>query len=59
MKNLKLRLSNEMKKGTGYFHQRHLEFGAIDVEEKENVNFECMRVGERQSYDSAIECGID
>ena len=48
-----------MTKGTGYFHQRHLEFGAIDVEEKESVNFECMRVGERQSYDNAIECGND
>ena len=59
MKNLKLRLRNEMTKGTGYFHQRHLEFGAIDVEEKESVNFECMRVGERQSYDNAIECGND
>ena len=59
MKNLKLRLRNEMTKGTGYFHQRHLEFGAIDVEEKESVNFERMRVCERQSYDNAIECGND
>ena len=36
-----------------------LEFGAIDFEEKENVNFECMRVSERQSYDNASECGND
>ena len=59
MKNLKLRQSNETSKGIGFPHQCQLEFGAIDVEEKENVNYERMRVGERQSYDNAIECGID
>ena len=59
IKNLKLRQSNETSKGIGFPHQCQLEFGAIDVEEKENVNFERMRVGERQSYDNAIECGND
>ena len=59
MKNLKLRQSNETSEGIGFPHQCQLEFGAIDVEEKENVNFERMRVGGRQSYDNAIECGND
>ena len=26
----------------------------LDIEEKENVNFECMRVGEHQSYDNNV-----
>ena len=41
IKNLKLRQSNETSKGIGFPHKCQLVFGAIDVEEKENVNFEC------------------
>ena len=42
-----------------WYVQCQLEFRAIDFEEKENVNFERMRVSERQSFDNAIECGND
>ena len=35
------------------------QIGPLDMEEKKNVNFECMRVGEHKRYSNAIECGID
>ena len=54
MKNLKLRQSNEIRKGLGFLTSANWTFGAIDVEEKENVNFECVRVGEHQSYDNVF-----
>ena len=62
---MKLRQSNKIyvcvrrRKGLGFLTSVNWNIGAVDIEEKKNVNFECMRVGEHQSYDNAIECGID
>ena len=58
-KGLEATTKHETSKGIGFPYQCQLEFGAIDDEEKEKVNFECMRVGERQSYDNTIESGND
>ena len=59
-KNLKLRQSNKRyvcvrrRKGLGFLPSVNWGIGAVDIEEKENVNFECMRVGEHQSYDNVF-----
>ena len=64
-KNLKLRQSNKRyvcvrrRKGLGFLPSVNWGIGAVYIEEKENVNFERMRVSDRQRYDNAIECGND
>ena len=47
------------RKGLGFLTSVNWNIGVVDIEEKKNVNFECMRVGEHKSYGNAIECGID
>ena len=59
-KNLKLRQSNKRyvcvrrRKGLGFLPSVKRGIGAVDIEEKENVNFECMRVDEHQSCDNVF-----
>ena len=57
---MKLRQSNKRyvcvrrRKGLGFLPSVNRGIGAVDIEEKENVNFECMRVGEHQSCDNVF-----
>ena len=57
---MKLRQNNKRyvcgrrRKGLGFLPSVNWGIGAVDIEEKENVNFECMRVSEHQSYDNVF-----
>ena len=58
---MKLRQSNKRyvcvrrRKGLGFLPSVNKRgIGAVDIEEKGNVNFECMRVGEHQSCDNVF-----
>ena len=42
------------RKGLGFLPSVNRGIGAVDIEEKENVNFEGMRVGEHQSCDNVF-----
>ena len=62
-KNLKKRQSDEnysrrRRRGDTQC-QVEYQIGAVDMEEKKTVNFECLRADEHKSYSNAIECGID
>ena len=42
------------RKGLGFLPRVNWGIGAVDIEERENVNFECERVGGHQSHDNVF-----